>query len=253
MSSTIQLLVAAGLIVASTAHAQAPERVLLSRIQPGSSIAAPLFSATGSARVHAAPTLDVAGERALLGQVDNRARPKDPAGFTDAPVDGTRALLGKRVSAISVGPGGGAVRSSFRAEVRGDVATNTSGEAEFGAVQPANGPSSGFIVSLGARGSQSAILFTRMSGTPLGVGRYRISDRGNGADEILALVMTGLPTKPTGVFRGQSGWLVVTASSDHLLTGRFQVDGVGFLAADPRMEDRPVSVTGSFSATAAGS
>lgn len=252
MSSTIQLLVAAGLIVASTAHAQAPERVLLSRIQPGSSIAA-TFSATGSARVHLAPTLNVAGEQALLGQVDNRARPADPAGFTDAPVDGTRALLGKRVSAISVGPGGGALRSAFRAEVRGDVANDASGEAEFGAVQPAEGASPGFILALGARGSQSAILFTRTSGAPLGVGRYRISDRGNGADELLALVMTGLPTKPTGVFRGQSGWLVVTASSDHLITGRFQVDGVGFLAADPRMEDRPVSVTGSFSAKAAGS
>jgi hypothetical protein len=85
------------------------------------------------------------------------------------------------------------------------------------------------------------------------VGRYRISDRGNGGDEILALVMTGLSTSPTGVFRGRSGWLVVTAASDHLLTGRFEVDGVGFLAAEPGMEDRPVSVTGSFSATAAAS
>jgi hypothetical protein len=65
--------------------------------------------------------------------------------------------------------------------------------------------------------------------------------------------MTGLPTRPTGVFRGRSGWLVVTAASDHLVTGRFQVDGVGFLAAGPRVEDRPVSVTGSFSATAVGS
>jgi hypothetical protein len=50
-------------------------------------------------------------------------------------------------------------------------------------------PSAGFIVSLGVRGHQSAILFTRLSGIPLGVGRYRISDGGNGADEVLALVI----------------------------------------------------------------
>jgi len=250
MYSTIQLLGAAGLIVASTAHAQAPERALLSPLQPGYSIAG-TFSSTGSARVPATPTL-AAGERALLGRVDHRARPTDPAGFTDAPIDGARALLGNWPSAIAVGPGGRARRSSFLAEVRGDVITGAAGEAEFGAVKAGDGPSAGFVVSLGVRGSRSAIVFTRMSGTPLGVGRYRISDHGNGADEILALVMTGPPTNPIGVFRGRSGWLVVTAASDHLLTGRFQVDGVGFLAADPRTEDRPVSATGSFSATAAG-
>ncbi|MGH7579990.1 MAG: hypothetical protein ACREM9_07445, partial [Gemmatimonadales bacterium] len=48
----------------------------------------------------------------------------------------------------------------------------------------------GVVVSLGGRGNQNAILFSRASGTPLGVGRYHISDRGDGTDEILALVMT---------------------------------------------------------------
>lgn len=249
MYSTITLLAAAGLIVASAAHAQAPERALLSRMQPGYSIAG-TFSPTGSARVPATHTL-VSGERALLGQVDHGTRPTDPVGFTDAPINGARALLGKWPSAISILPDGRAGRSSFLAEVRGVVTTSASGEAEFGAVKAGDGTSSGVVVSLGARGSESAIQFIRMGGTPLGVGHYRISDHGNGADEILALVMTGLPTRPTGVFRGRSGWLVVTAASDHHLTGRFQVDGVGFLAAEPRMEDRRVSVTGSFSATVA--
>jgi hypothetical protein len=49
-------------------------------------------------------------------------------------------------------------------------------------------PQSGFIVVWGPR-PPIAILFTRLSGTPLGVGRYRISDRGNGADEVLVLVI----------------------------------------------------------------
>ena len=106
---------------------------------------------------------------------------------------------------------------------------------------------------LGCCSHQGAILFTRRSGTPLDVGRYRISERANGADEILALVLTGSPTRPTGAFRGQSGWLVVTAASDRSLTGRFQLDAIGFRAAEPEREDRPVNVTGSFSATAASS
>lgn len=229
MYSTILLLGAAGLLVASTAHAQGPERALLSRIPTGYGIAA---------TSPAALILDQAGERALLGRVDNSARQADSAGSTDAPIDGAGALLGKRLSR----------QSSFSAQVRGDVATDAAGEAEFGGVEAGDGLSPAFVVSLGIRGSQSAILFTRMNGTPLAAGRYRITDRGNGADEILALVMTGSPTSPTGVFRGSSGWLVVTAASDRLLTGRFQVDGVGFLAAEPKLEDRPVRVTGSFSA-----
>ena len=65
--------------------------------------------------------------------------------------------------------------------------------------------------------------------------------------------MTGSPTRPTGAFRGQSGWLIVTAASDQLLTGRFQIDAIGFLAVEPEREDRQVHVTGSLSATATSS
>jgi hypothetical protein len=233
MLSIIQLLAAAGIIVASTVHAQTPEGARSSSLQHGYSTAGASIPG-GPARVHATPNL------------------VDRAGVSFTPIDGSRALLGKWPSAISVAPGDGAGRSSFLAEVRGDVTTNSSGEAEFGGAAGSDGSASGFVVSLGARGSQSAILFTRMSGAPLGVGRYRISDRGNGAAELVALVITGPPSDPTGVFRGRSGWLVVTAASDHLISGRFQVDGVGFLAAEPRAEDRAVNASGSFSATQRG-
>ena len=156
-------------------------------------------------------------------------------------------------SIILASGAGTAAPSFFKAEVRGDLATSASGAAAFGAIPAAAHSPAAFVVSLGVGGHQSAILFTRRSGTPLGVGRYRISDRANGADEILALVMSGSPTSPTGVFRGQSGWLIVTAASDHLLTGRFQINGMGFLAAEPQRENRPVNVSGSFWATAASS
>src|SRR6266850_575406 len=143
--------------------------------------------------------------------------------------------------------------SSFHAAIRGDVTSDAWGEAEFGAVQAADHSSAAFVVSLGVCGQQSAILFTRRTGAPLEVGRYRISTGADGENEILALVVTGGPTNPTGAFHGQSGWLVVTEASDRLIAGRFQLDAPGFVAAEPQRENRHVNVTGSFSATTASS
>ena len=210
-----KLLFLAGLVLASTAQAQTPDRTIIRHIA-----VAETPSGTTTGRVDAAPVLSIAGNRAL-------------SVLSTLPVDGA----------------GAEPRSSFRAEVRGDVTSTAWGEAEFGAVQNPDRSSGTFVVSLGVCGEQSAVLFTRRSGTPLAVGRYRISERANGADEILALVLTGSPTRPTGAFRGESGWLMVTAASDRLITGRFQVDAIGFLAAEPQREDRRVSVTGSLSAT----
>lgn len=249
LNAAIRFLGVAGLLAASTAQAQSPQTVLLNQVPTGHGIARELSHAT--ARVETTPVLAAAGERALLGRVEHRIQSTSPAGSTDSPIDGARALLGQWRSEAPVDAAAATGRSSYLAEVRGDVVASTSGDAEFGAIPAGDGSSSALTVSLGARGQQSAILFTRGSGAPLGVGRYRISDAGNGADEIQALVVTGSPTSPTGVFRGRSGWLVVTAASDRVLTGRFQVDGVGFLAAEPEVEDRPVNVAGWFSAASA--
>jgi hypothetical protein len=249
MYSTLKLLTAAGLIAVSTADAQAPERALLSSTPTGFSIDRS-FSAGGSAQTDAAPVVWVAGEQALLGRIPYPIVPKDQHGVTEAPIDGARALMGRWASAASIASDGKASRSAFIAAVSGTDSGSATGEAEFAPVPSGNAPSSAFVVSLGGRGNQSAILFSRASGTPLGVGRYHISDRGDGTDEILALVMTGSATNPTGVFRGKSGWLIVIAASDRVLSGRFHVNGEGFVAAEPEVEDRPMIATGSFSATA---
>jgi len=177
---------------------------------PASSSIAGTLSGRATPQVDAAAAIRITPERALLGEVD----------------------------------------SSFRAEIRGAVATSASGDAEFGAVQNPDRSPGAFVVSLGVRSDQGAILFTRTNGTPLGVGRYRISEAADGADEILALILTGSASRPTGVFRGQSGWLIVTEASERLLAGWFQIDGVGFRAAEPERDDRRVSATGSFSAAA---
>ena len=252
MYSTTQLLGATVLIVASTAQAQTPERALLGHAPASYSIAG-TRSGTATGRVDAAAAIRITGELALLGEVDSRARPAEPAFFTDPPIDGSLAHMGKWPSALPVAPRGVERQSSFRAEVRGAVATRASGDAEFGAVRSPDHSPGAFVVSLGVHSDRGAILFTRRNGTPLGVGRYRIAEDANEPDEILALVLTGSPTRPTGTFRGQAGWLVVTAASDRVITGWFQVDAIGFLAAEPSREDRRVNVTGSFSAATSSS
>ena len=253
MYSATQLLGATVLIVASTAApAQTPERTLLSHAPARYRIAGTL-SPTATREVEVAAAFRLTAQRALLREVDDRPRPAEPANITDRPIDGSRALMAKWPSALPVAPRGVEGPSSFHAEVRGAVATSASGDAEFGAVENADRSPGAFVVSLGVCSDQGAILFTRRNGTPLGEGRYRISEPADGADEILALILIGSATHPIGVFRGQSGWLIVTAASERLLAGRFQIDGVGFLAAKPETDDRRVSATGSFSAGAASS
>ena len=220
-----KILFGASLTLASTAQAQIADRALMNNALAGYSIAG-THSRAASGQVDTAPALRITGDRALLG---------------------------KWPSPLPVGAEGAERRSSFRAEVREDVTSNAWGEAGFGAVQNPDRSSGAFVVSLGMCSHQGTILFTQRNGTPLAVGRYSISEGANEPDEILALLLTGSPTRPTGTFRGQAGWLVVTAASDRVITGRFHVDAIGFLAAEPQREGRHVTVDGSFSAAAASS
>jgi len=138
--------------------------------------------------------------------------------------------------------------SSYLAEIHGDLHVSTRGEAKFGLVEAVDGTPAVFTLSLGANGSDGSVLFTRTNGTRFVPGTYSIGGR-DSADEILALVMTGSATRPTGVFRGKSGYLIVTSATDNVISGRFQVEGTGFLASNPDDESRPIKATGMFRAT----
>jgi hypothetical protein len=250
----------AGLVLASTAQAQTPQNAQAQQTSgmalmiqtPGHGIAG-VHSGTATGRVVGDAAVSIGGNRALLGQVEKDAYFSDPARVTNAPIDGSQAVLGNWPSALPIGAGGAERQSYFRAEVRGDVISDAWGEAEFGTVHTVDHSSAAFVISLGVCGEQSAVLFTRRSGAPLAVGRYRISEGANGADEILALVLTRSPTRPTGVFRGESGWLVVAEASDQFIAGQFEVDATGFTAAEPQNENRQVNISGSFSATTGSS
>jgi hypothetical protein len=136
----------------------------------------------------------------------------------------------------------------FTAELTGDATAKFFGDATFARVEGGIGAPSVFTLDLGQESPGGAILFTRASGSRLSLGTYTISDRGDGSDDLQALVMLGRTERPTGVFRAQSGTLTITSASDTALAGRFTLAATGFLASDPDADDRQVSASGSFRA-----
>ena len=137
----------------------------------------------------------------------------------------------------------------FRAEIAGGIAARPTGDARFGITGGTDGAPAVFTISLGAGGASGSILFTRRSGAPLVPGTYKISAREDRTDDLRALVMTGSASRPTGVFQGQRGSLVVTYASEREIRGSFRLEATGFLAAAPEVEDRPITASGLFIAS----
>ncbi len=139
--------------------------------------------------------------------------------------------------------------SSFLAELHGDLHASPRGTASFGMVEGLGGATDVFTLTIGTEESSGSVLFTRAQGGPLVPGTYAITDRGDGSDEVRVLVLTGTATKPTGVFQGQSGRLIITSANEEVIEGRFTIEARGFLASNPDDESRPMQATGMFTAT----
>jgi hypothetical protein len=135
---------------------------------------------------------------------------------------------------------------AYEAHLTGALSLELRGAtAEFGTAPGEPGP---FVVTLGATSEEGALVFTRWDGSRPGAGTYQITDE-PAAEGIQVLVVTGSPTRPTGVFRARHGSLTITSSGLRGLSARFQMDAVGFLASQPEREDRELSVRGSFAAS----
>ena len=104
-----------------------------------------------------------------------------------------------------------------------------------------------FVITLGARADDGAVVLTRWDGSRPWAGEYRITPDSS-ADGIQALIVTGSVEHPTGVFRATDGIVSITSSSLRHIAGRFELHAVGFLAADADREDRELQVRGSFTA-----
>ena len=119
------------------------------------------------------------------------------------------------------------------------------GAAEFGRVRATlQAP---FVITLGARAGEGAVVLTRWDGSRPWAGEYRITPD-SCDDGMQALIVTGSVEHPIGVFRATDGIVSITSSSLRHMAGRFELHAVGFLAADPDREDRELQVRGSFTA-----
>ncbi|MEP6573644.1 MAG: hypothetical protein ABJD11_13145 [Gemmatimonadota bacterium] len=136
-------------------------------------------------------------------------------------------------------------RSHYSAAMHGVINATSQGEATFGAVPPAGQAPAVFSLELGAYSEQGSVLFTMKDGSRPTAGTYHVSDD---RDAVHALIVTGAPSKPTGVFHANSGTLTITSSTATSITGSFVLDATGFLADSPDDEGRAMDVTGDFMA-----
>ncbi len=125
-----------------------------------------------------------------------------------------------------------AIPSSFRAAIRGAVGIGNT-----------------FSLTMGTDGD-AAIVLSRGDVARPGTGVYHITPATARDDAAFhGVVITGVPSKPTGVFRIKSGTLTITSSSVERITGSFEMQAEGFLAQDMDNETRTVTVSGTFSAS----
>lgn len=138
--------------------------------------------------------------------------------------------------------------SYFLAEMHGsDVHASPKSTATYGVVESPDGPQV-FTLALGADSASGSVLFTRTDAGRLFPGTYSVGGRDDGTDEIRALVVTGTAAHPTGVFRAQSGQLIVTSTDDNVIRGRFKLDATGFVSSAPDDETRRIEAVGMFTA-----
>ena len=136
--------------------------------------------------------------------------------------------------------------SSYEAHLAGALELDLRGTtAEFGKVSGGTAP---FVIILGAPSEAGALLFTHWEGRQPRAGTYEITPEPS-PDGIQALVVTGSPTRPTGVFRARHGRLTISSSGVRSISAQFALEAVGFLASEPDREDRGLTVKGAFTAS----
>ncbi len=138
--------------------------------------------------------------------------------------------------------------SHYSARVSGALAATLGGSAEFG--RPVNGEAERpFVITLGAKGEDGALVLTRWDGQRPGPGSYPISAEPT-PDGVQVLVVTGTPEHPAGMFRPRGGTLTITSSSWNRISGRFEMNADGYLASGREENTQAVTIEGSFNATA---
>ncbi len=128
----------------------------------------------------------------------------------------------------------------------------TSDEARYGLVPESFNQRPVLAISLGATRAQGSLSLYTYGDEVLRPGRYPVGSSlpqypfaGRRFHPCLSI---GSPTRPLGFFHGESGWVTITAAEAGRISGEFEIQARGFLAADTTDEDQWVTVRGTFGA-----
>ena len=127
-----------------------------------------------------------------------------------------------------------------------------SDDARYGIVPGSVNQRPVLAISLGATRAQGSLSLYTYGDEVLRPGRYPVSSSlpeypfaGRGFHPCLVI---GSPERPLGFFHGESGWVTITAAKAGRISGKFEIQARGFLAADTTDEDQWVTVRGTFNA-----
>lgn len=137
-------------------------------------------------------------------------------------------------------------RPEFTLELTGAVALRTAGRVEHGSTGNAAEP--WYTITLGGRDGAAAVVFTRRTPIPSGPGRYLVGEGQLASDGFSALIITGPPSHPTGVFQVQHGVLRLVNAGSSQLSGEFELHAAGFLSEAPEQDEWAITARGRFNA-----
>ncbi len=132
----------------------------------------------------------------------------------------------------------------FTLQLSGAVSLAASGRVEQGST--GRGPQSYYTITLGGREGGAAVVFTRRTPEPPTAGRYLVGEGQLMNDGFSALIITGPPSHPTGVFEVQHGVLRLAGLGPDRLAGEFELHAAGFLEESPGQDDWELTARGRF-------
>lgn len=128
----------------------------------------------------------------------------------------------------------------------------TSEEARYGMIPDSVNHRPVLGISLGATRGDGVLLLFTYGDEVLRPGRYPVGSslpqQRFAGRRFHPCFVAGSSERPLGFFHGESGWVTITGAGAGRISGEFEIQARGFLAADTTDEDQWVTVRGTFGA-----
>lgn len=132
----------------------------------------------------------------------------------------------------------------YELDVSGAVSAHERGPAEPASAGISDAP--WFTITLGGQDGSAAAVFTRAGALAPVPGIYEVGELALQNGGFRALVVTGLPARPSGVFWAWSGTLRITSAEPGVLAGEFELRALGYRTDAPRSPWQAVTSQGQF-------